>query len=648
MEGTLEKSDDGHGSHLHLAQRRAPDSPSDESLESSSNDCRPHDKEVGRCTPQAEFKSMPATIEDSKSSRRNSQDSDPIAPVTEAPDHFTSPQPRKSSQIMNSDTPGLEEDTNQISLREVAPVDVNVQHLSVVVETGPAGFAALLPFGKSKKQSPSTKTILNDVTARMPSGSLTAIIGASGSGKTSMLNVMSQRLSSSRLKQTGDTFFNGSPRLSSVRSAYVMQQDVLLPTLTVRETLQYSADLRIPPPTTAEERRLIVEEIILELGLKECADTRIGNSEYRGCSGGEKRRTSLGVQLLANPSVLFLDEVTTGLDAASAFQLVRTLKMLARKGRTIIITIHQPRSEIWGLFDNLVLLSGGSPIYTGPADAAIQYFVAYGHALPPFVNPAEHLIDLAAIDKRSPELEDTSVARVEGLKQKWRSSPECAKNSEISEKSMADVNGSAAVQSSRRSVFTRQVRVQTLRTLKTTLRDPLGVMGSYIEVFAMAIITGWIFYQLDGSLSGIRSREGALYTAAALQGYLILLYEVYRMTLDIALFDREYSEGVVTPLSFLVSRRLARAFTEDVPIPLIFSIIFYFMVGFRHNASQFFTFYVVTLLGQFIAVTLATLCVAISRDLAGATLVANMNFTLQSVCSKFFFLLRSISGVDQR
>ena len=529
---------------------------------------------------------------------------------------------------------GNDEDTNNMSLREVVPVNVLVRNLTVAVDLTPTGLQAMrLPFGKTKTKGPSTKTLLNDVHASLPSGSLTAIIGASGSGKTSMLNVMSQRMGGHRLKQSGTTLYNGNPKLSSIRSAYVMQQDVLLPTLTVRETLRYSANLRLPPPTTAEERRLIVEEVILELGLKECADTRIGNNGHRGCSGGEKRRTSLGVQLLANPSVLFLDEVTTGLDAASAFQLVRTLKSLARKGRTIIITIHQPRSEIWGLFDHLILLTGGSPIYTGPADVCLQYFAQLRHALPPFVNPAEHLIDLAAVDTRSPELEEVSLARVERLKQIWRASgnffdPQA--NEEVVSANAAE----AKLSTLGLHLFGRQVRVQTLRTLKTTLRDPLGMTGSFIQVFSMAILTGWIFAGLDGSLAGIRSREGALYTAAALQGYLILLFETYRLTLDIGVFDREYSEGVVCPSSFLISRRLARMFTEDIPIPLIYSIIFYFMVGFRHDASQFFTFFGVMLLGQYLAVTFATVCVAASRDYAGATLLANMNFTLQSMCSK--------------
>lgn len=528
---------------------------------------------------------------------------------------------------------------NDLSLRAVEPVNVCVSNLTVDVDISPSVFSSLDFLPKRRKSGhpeAQLKTILNDVSAEMPSGSLTAIIGGSGSGKTSLLNLMSNRMGGSRLKKSGKTLYNSSPKLSSIRSAYVMQQDVLLPTLTVRETLQYAADLRLPPPTTAAERRKVVEEVILELGLKECANTRIGNDVHKGCSGGEKRRTSLGIQLLSNPSVLFLDEVTTGLDATSAFQLIRTLKDLVTKGRTIITTIHQPRSEIWGLFDNLILLTGGSPVYSGSVEESLLYFAELGYPLPPFVNPAEHLIDLAAVDTRSPELEESSLVRVDGLKTAWRLYSQKTSSLSFEEKKSSNDTPHIKEPTHLNSGFIRQVRVLTARTFKITRRDPLGVAGSLIEAITMAIITGLIFLQLDESLSGIRSREGALYTAAALQGYLILLFETYRLTLDIELFDRERREGVHGVLSWIVSRRLARLFMEDIPVPLIFSVIFYFMVGFRPLFSQFFTFFAVTLLSQYIAVSFALLCVAVSRDFGTASLIANLGYTIQSVCCGYF------------
>lgn len=202
-----------------------------------------------------------------------------------------------------------------LSFRAVQPVDVEVKDLAVHVDTTPPLWQSspyLLWKRLRRIKRDSLKTVLNGVSASMPHGSLTAIIGGSGSGKTSLLNVMAGRMAASRVKVSGSTTFDDSGDINSIRSAYVMQQDVLIPTLTVRETLRYSADLRLPPPTTQEERHAVVEKVILELGLKECADTRIGNTAHKGCSGGEKRRTSIGVQMLSNPSVLFCDEPTTG------------------------------------------------------------------------------------------------------------------------------------------------------------------------------------------------------------------------------------------------------------------------------------------------------------------------------------------------
>ncbi|RFU34068.1 hypothetical protein B7463_g2324, partial [Scytalidium lignicola] len=521
--------------------------------------------------------------------------------------------------------------SNHISLSAVDPVDVQIRDLSVTVDTAPSPFSldSFMSGNRKHDDVPTSKQILHSVSASMPAGTLTAIIGGSGSGKTTLLNTMAERVTSARLAIGGTTRFNDMDGVGSIRSAYVMQQDILLPTLTVRETLRYSADLRLPPPTTEQERRKVVEEVILELGLKECADTRIGNSQHKGCSGGEKRRTSIGVQLLSNPSVLFLDEPTTGLDATSAFQLIRTLKGLSKRGRTIITTIHQPRSEIW--------------------DDSLPWFQKIGMELPAFVNPAEFLIDIAAVDNRSPELEAASTERVERLKAAWKEendrifrSPdhkgEKTPPRSTSDRSQKQISWRAHAH----SPFIRQTRILTSRTFLTTYRDPLGMVGSLIEAIGMGIMTGWVFYNLGRDQSGIRSREGALYTAAALQGYLILLFETYRLTIDIQLFDREYNENVVDVLPFLLSRRIARFFMEDFPVPLVYSIIFYWMAGFRAEASTFLTFFAVVLLCQYIAVTYATTCVAASRNFAGASLIANMGYTIQSMACGYFIQSNTI------
>ncbi|KAK1994894.1 ABC transporter [Colletotrichum falcatum] len=534
-----------------------------------------------------------------------------------------------------------------ISLDDVEAVDVQIRGLAVTVDTSPSWFdpATYPELARAKfNPEPSSKTLLHHVNASLQPGTLTAIIGGSGSGKTTLLNTMSERMVSARLAQGGSITFNGDEGIHSARHAYVMQQDVLLPTLTVRETLRYSADLRLPPPTTAEERMRIVEEVILELGLKECADTRIGNSQHRGCSGGEKRRVSIGVQLLANPSVLFLDEPTTGLDATSAFQLVRTLKTLATKGRTVITTIHQPRSEIWDLFDNLIILTKGSPVYSGPAGECLPWFDRMGFKLPPFVNPAEFLIDIAAIDNRTPELEAETAARVDRLKSAWVGESET--RFEPSDKAVQTVGRPPAAArpetSKHAATYGRQIKVLTDRTLKVTYRDPMGMLASILEAILMAAVTGYIFFDLPRDLSGIRSRQGALYTATGLQGYLTLMFEVYRLTVDLPTFDREHSESCVDAVPFLVSRRLARLFTEDLPVPFLFSVIYYFLCGFEADAGQFFIFFAITLLTHYIAITCAVTCVTASRNFPGASLIANLVFTLQSMACGMFIQSNSI------
>lgn len=150
------------------------------------------------------------------------------------------------------------------------------------------------------------------------------------------------------------------------------QEDVLLGTLTVRETITYSAMLRLPSNMTKEEVYETIENTITEMGLQECADNLIGNWHLRGISGGEKKRLSIALEIITQPYLLFLDEPTSGLDSASAFFVVQALRNVARSGRTIISSIHQPSSEVFALFDDLLLLSNSQTIYFGEAEMAVH------------------------------------------------------------------------------------------------------------------------------------------------------------------------------------------------------------------------------------------------------------------------------------
>lgn len=264
--------------------------------------------------------------------------------------------------------------------------------------------------------------------------------------------------------------------------------------------------------------------------------------------------------------------------------------------------------------------------------------------MPQFFNPFDFVIDLAAVDLRSRDLETTSLRRVQQLQEAWRTTRSSVfapiELATPGETSVGKLGGSA---DSLPKELWYQVLVHMRRTFVVTCRDRLGLLASMVESLSMGIMSGWIFYQLGTDLSGIRSRQGAMYSACALQGYLILLFETYRLTIDIEIYDRERIEGVVKPISFIISRRAARFVLEDLPVPFFYSIIFYFMAGFRTDADQFFVFFSIQLLLHLVAVNLATVCVALNRQFMLASLFANLSFTLQTMACGFFINTRSIS-----
>ena len=551
-----------------------------------------------------------------------------------------------------------------LSFSDVHPVDVAIRNLEVEVDVAtPFADALKAKFIRFKVGDLEggavggvrRKKILKDVSADFPAGTLNAIIGGSGSGKvrvhhaqeirpipnfflqqTTLLNVLARRIRGSNLTIAGSARYNGSPDLLTATNAYVTQTDVLLPSLTVRETLLYAACLRLPSSTTSQQHSQLVEEIILELGLKECAGTRIGDGYKKGgCSGGERRRVSIGVQMLRNPSILFLDEPTTGLDATSAFHLIKTLKHLADTGRTIIITIHQPRSDIFFLFDRLTLLSRGSVAYTGATSECLSWFDGLlPGGLRPHVNPADYLIDIVAVDNRTKEAEDESQLKVNRLLVAWSEESMSRFGREGTRLEKSQVPDKRTKRMKQSAPFLRQVRVLTSRTLLTTIRDPFGLVGSWSQAVFMGLVCGFVFYRIPNSLAGIRSTQAAFYMLAFGHAYVFIMFEIYRLTrVDIQLFDRERGENLVTSAAWIVSRRIAHGILEDFIVPFLFCFIFSYLAGFQGNIGIFLA---IVVLGHYVVVTFALFCVALLRNFTWASLLANMFTTFQAYASGFF------------
>ncbi|KAI4306737.1 hypothetical protein L6164_029990 [Bauhinia variegata] len=237
-----------------------------------------------------------------------------------------------------------------------------------------------------------TKRLLNGLNGYAEPGRIMAIMGPSGSGKSTLLDSLAGRLSKN-VVMTGNILLNGKKKRMEIGAvAYVTQEDVMLGTLTVRENISYSAHLRLPTKMKKEEITDIIEGTIIEMGLQECANRLIGNWHLRGISGGEKKRVSIALEILTRPRLLFLDEPTSGLDSAAAFFVVQTLRNVARDGRTVISSIHQPSSEVFALFDDLFLLSSGETVYFGEAKMAVEFFAEAGFPCPRKRNPSDHFL----------------------------------------------------------------------------------------------------------------------------------------------------------------------------------------------------------------------------------------------------------------
>lgn len=334
------------------------------------------------------------------------------------------------------------------------------------------------------------KTILNSLRGVARPGEITAIMGASGAGKTTFLDILARK--NKRGEVSGDFFVNGE-KVGDVDFkavvGFVDQEDTMLPTLTVHETILNSALLRLPRDMTRSSKEQRVTEVEKQLGIFHIKDSLIGSEEGkgRGISGGEKRRVGIACELVTSPSILFLDEPTSGLDAYNAFNVIECLVTLAKDfKRTVIFTIHQPRSNIVALFDRLILLAQGRPVFSGPFGQCQDYFDRIGYPCPPGFNIADFLVDLTMHAGSMTSFDDGTVAAdavsVGPSSTRGVKSIASISNVSIGEDSGAEASSSRPKNKRRDSVRTRQERELFTRrktNVDTASSDGEGETGAY-------------------------------------------------------------------------------------------------------------------------------------------------------------------------
>jgi len=474
------------------------------------------------------------------------------------------------------------------------------------------------------KRGAESKRILDGVSGAAEPGRMLAIMGASGSGKTSLLNVLSgQTAAAKKLRLTGRVRVNG-VRLgrSRHRQAYIRQEDVFYSQLTARETLLMEAKLRLPRGVSTEEKEALVEALITRLSLTSCADTPVGDNKTRGLSGGEKKRLSLGCELIGSPALIFADEPTTGLDSFQAEKVMGTLRALADSGHTVVCTIHQPRGSIFRMFDDLMLMSAGRVVYSGPAGDAVNAFVAEGLPSPDGENPAEYLIDQIAVDTSSPEAEAASRARIAALLAS-QGAPAAAGVSRMrasdSAKSLNEASASRHAPPAPRSSWWQQFRMLFKRAWRQVTRDKATAIARMASSVGSAVIFGTIFFRVGLTQAAVQSRMGLMQVAAINCAMSSLVKTLTLFPKERLIVQREQAKGSYHTTPYFLAK-LAAELPVGSLFPLMFGALMYPLTGLHASFTRFAKFCGILVLESFTsqALGLTVGAVAPSVDFAMA------------------------------
>ncbi|KAL6853624.1 hypothetical protein ACP4OV_019653 [Aristida adscensionis] len=460
--------------------------------------------------------------------------------------------------------------------------------------------------------APRTRALLDGISGEAREGEILAVMGASGSGKSTLIDALANRISRDALK--GAVTLNGEPLTGNILksiSAYVMQDDLLFPMLTVAETLSFAAEFRLPRTLSAAKKRARVQALIEQLGLRAAANTIIGDEGHRGVSGGERRRVSIGTDIIHDPILLFLDEPTSGLDSTSAFMVVKVLRRIAESGSIVITSIHQPSHRILGLLDRLILLSGGRTVFSGAPSTLPTYFAELGFPIPDAENRAEFALDLIREFESSPAGTKPLVdfhrtwqrmhAPAAAESEAW--APTMSLKEAISASisrgklvSGADVAGEAAAVHTYANPFWVEMKVLTRRSAINTRRMPELFLIRFGAVVVTGAILATVFFRLDMSPKGAQERLGFFAFAMSTMFYTcadalpVFLQERY-------VFLRETAYGAYRRASYVLSNAIV-SFPALVVLSLAFAFTTFFAVGLAGGASGF-AFYTLAILASF-------------------------------------------------
>jgi ATP-binding cassette subfamily G (WHITE) protein 2 len=450
--------------------------------------------------------------------------------------------------------------------------------------------------GKKRRKAGVKKVVLNNINTYIGGNELLAIIGPSGSGKTSLIDIICGRKNTGKID--GYMFINGKQVTSGKQLrrtvGYVMQDDVMPGTSTVREYLSFHACLR----STSDDKHQKVSDIISLLSLESCADTLIGDHYRKGASGGEKRRVSIGIELLANKKVILMDEPTSGLDSSSSQQVINALREVVKFGDGVAVSIHQPSSRLFHQFDRVLLLSKqGTITYMGKTSEMVDFFNSVNLSIPQQYNPAEYALDVVSLHTA----EEVNNVIIKYGESKMFSNE--ASKIESYCKPETFENGSIDADDNYFPSFKLQFITLSGRFTSTIIRHPILPTVHVLATVGISIIAMVLYFDLSNDLGGAINRAGFF--------FFILCYITLSSLADLGvwqeeriIFMRERASGAYGALAYILSKLLC----EIVPLRIlpiaVSSFILTFGIGLQNDPESLLIFMSVLMLTSLISVLL--------------------------------------------
>ncbi|GLJ08416.1 hypothetical protein SUGI_0088300 [Cryptomeria japonica] len=507
-------------------------------------------------------------------------------------------------------------------------------------------FVDMPPEMKEQGETEDKLQLLRNVTGAFRPGVLTALMGVSGAGKTTLMDVLAGRKTGGYID--GDIRISGFPKKQETFariSGYCEQNDIHSPQVTVRESLLYSAFLRLPKEVDNNTKTAFVDEVMELVELDGLRDALVGLPGVTGLSIEQRKRLTIAVELVANPSIIFMDEPTSGLDARSAAIVMRTVRNTVDTGRTVVCTIHQPSIDIFESFDELLLMKrGGEVIYAGPLGQNSENVVEYFEAIPgvPKIkdkqNPATWMLDVTS----------TNMELSQGIDfaEDYKNSPLYKANVSLAKELCIPTSGAKDL------YFPMQFSQSFLGQFKFCLwkqnwsywRSPDYNFIRILTCFVVSVLLGSIFWKVGEKRhnnTDILNVIGGLYCAVLFIGVSNCQTVQPMVAVERTVFYRERAAGMYSAMPYALAQ-----VTIEIPYTifqtLVYSIILYGVIGFEWTLHKFLWFFFINFFTFLYFTYYGMMGVSITPNAQAAAIVSGFFYVLFALFSGFYITRKKL------